>query len=155
MEHWAYGTDDDETHEDDCTRAYAQKLQNQFLAQSSAGSSSGGSTTPCAVTNAPGDPSWWQLIPDPEKAQPLPRTYQHKQPAGCLCWYVRGSGCAFSGSGISCHHDGSPGAFVTAHGVVEPPLLLPALDCARNWFCSFCAYARVQSSSCVSSSSVP
>ena len=83
MEHWAYGTDDDETHEDDSTRAYALKLHNQFLAQSSAGSSSGGSTTPCAVTNAPGDPSWWQLIPDPEKAQPLPRTYQHKQPAGC------------------------------------------------------------------------
>ena len=82
MEHWSYGTDDDETHEAS-TRAYEWKLQKHLQAQSSAGSSSGGSTTPCAVTNAPGDQSWWQLVPDPQKAQPLPRTYQHKQPAGC------------------------------------------------------------------------
>ena len=83
MEHWAYGTDDDETPEDETTRAYAQKLQSQFLEQQSADSSSGGSTTPCAVTNAPGDHSWWQLVPDPKRAQPLPSTFQHKQPPGC------------------------------------------------------------------------
>ena len=62
---------------------HATKLQPLDLAQLSAGSSSGGSTTPCAVTNAPGDPSWWQFVPDPQRAQPLPSTYQHKQPPGC------------------------------------------------------------------------
>ena len=90
MDHWAYRTDDDETQEDESTRAYAKKLQTQLLAQTSADSSSGGSTTPCAATNAPGDSSWWELIPDPQRAQPLPRTYQHKQPAGCAPQWEEG-----------------------------------------------------------------
>ena len=90
MEHWAYRTDDDETQEDESTRAYAKKLQTQLLAQTSADSSSGGSTAPCAATNAPGGPSWWELIPDPQRAQPLPRTYQHKQPAGCAPQWEEG-----------------------------------------------------------------
>ena len=80
MEHWAYRTDDEECPDKESKPTHATKLQPLDLAQLSAESSSGGSTTPCAVTNAPGDPSWWQFVPSPEKAQPLPSTFQHKQP---------------------------------------------------------------------------
>ena len=83
MDHWAYRTDDDECPEKESAPASVTKLHHLHLAQFSAESSSGGSTTPCAVTNAPGDPSWWQFTTDPERAQPLPSTFQHKQPPGC------------------------------------------------------------------------
>ena len=83
MEHWAYRTDDDELPEKECTPATESKLHQLQLAQFSADSSSGGSTTPCAVTNAPGDQSWWEFVPDPANAQPLPSRYQHDQPPGC------------------------------------------------------------------------
>ena len=50
---------------------------------------------------------------------------------------VRGSGVAFSGGGTICHHDGSPGAFVTAAAAVLSLLLqsalLFALHCIRLW----------------------
>ena len=83
MDHWAYRTDDDEIPEKESTHAAESKLHQLQQAQMSADDSSGGSTTPCVATNAPGDRSWWALTPDPQKAQPLPRDYQHKQPAGC------------------------------------------------------------------------
>ena len=83
MDHWAYHTDDDEHPNKESRPANATKRHHTALAQSSADCSKTGTTTPRAVTNAPGDPSWWQFVPSPEKAQPLPSTYQHKQPAGC------------------------------------------------------------------------
>ena len=83
MDHWAYRTDDDESPEKETNPALTTKQHQLDWAQMSADSSSGGSTTPCVATNAPGDRSWWALTPDPQKAQPLPRDYQHKQPAGC------------------------------------------------------------------------
>ena len=83
MEHWVYGTDDDELPNTECWTDVASKQQHAALKRKSAECTKTAVTAPNAVTNAPGDPSWWQLIPSPEKAQPLPRTYQHKQPDGC------------------------------------------------------------------------
>ena len=83
MDHWAYHTDDDEYPNKESHSADATKQHHAALAHTSADCSKPDSTAPNAVTNAPGDPSWWQLIPSPENAQPLPRTYQHKQPIGC------------------------------------------------------------------------
>ena len=90
MNHWAYHTDDDEHPCKESCSADATKQQHAVLQRTGADCSKSGETAPNAVTNAPGDPSWWQLVPSPENAQPLPRIYQHKQPVGCAPDFEKG-----------------------------------------------------------------
>ena len=69
MEHWVYGTDDDEPPNKECWSGDASKQYHAALKRTSAESSKPDTTDAAAVTNAPGDPSWAQLEPHPEKAK--------------------------------------------------------------------------------------
>ena len=74
MEHWAYLTDDDEPPKKETSSGAFTFQQPAAKERRSADCSRTDKTDAAAVTNAPGDPSWWQMVPSPENATPLPRT---------------------------------------------------------------------------------
>ena len=80
MDHWAYHTDDDEPTKKETTSGAFTFQQPDAKERRSADCSRTDTTVAAAVTNAPGDPSWWQMVPPPEKATPLPRTGAPDQP---------------------------------------------------------------------------
>ena len=83
MDHWAaYHTDDDEPLKKESCSGDATKQQEAALKRTSADCSKTDRAGAAAVTNAPGDPSWWRLVPDPGNARPLPRTDPQKQHCG-------------------------------------------------------------------------
>ena len=80
MEHWAYHTDDDEHPQKETSSGAFTFQQPADKERRSADCSRTDKTVVAAVTNAPGDPAWWQMVPPPEKATPLPRTDTPDQP---------------------------------------------------------------------------
>ena len=80
MEHWAYLTDDDEPTKKETTSGAFTFQQTDAMERRSADCSRSDKTDAAAVTNAPGDQSWWQLVPPPERATPLPQSDTPKQP---------------------------------------------------------------------------
>ena len=73
MEHWVYGTDDDEPPNKECSWCDdASKQHHAELKRTCAESSKPDTSDDAAVTNAPGDPSWARLEPHPENARPPP-----------------------------------------------------------------------------------
>ena len=82
MNHWAYHTDDDEYPNKESYPGDAAKQHQAALQRTDADCSKPGTTAAKAVTNAPGDPSWWRLVPHPENARPLPRSDPQKQQCG-------------------------------------------------------------------------
>ena len=74
MEHWVYGTDDDEPPNKECSWCDdASKQHHAELKRTCAESSKPDTSDDAAVTNAPGDPSWARLEPHPENARPPPQ----------------------------------------------------------------------------------
>ena len=79
MEHWVYGTDDDEPPNKECWRDDASKQHHAAMKRTSADSRKPDTCDDKALTNAPGDPSWAQLEPHPENARPPPHMEPPKQ----------------------------------------------------------------------------